>query len=87
MKKRFTLVIIRCLLLLVFIFTVVKLWASDTIPAAGINNSSNIFSRPWIWIATSVVLAIIFLGPHKYEGNHIVIIKKKAIRKTSAKRA
>ena len=87
MKKRFTLVIKRCLLLLALFFTVVKASATDTIPATGINNSSSIFSQPWIWIATIVVLAIIFVGPHKYEGKHIVIIRKKAIKKASVKRA
>ena len=80
MKKTFTPIIKRYVPLLLLLCTQVKLWAIDSTTASTIDNSGNIFGRPWIWIAAAVIIAIKLLGPFKEEGREIVIVRKKPIR-------
>jgi hypothetical protein len=81
MKKICTQAVTRCLLLLVFIGSQVKVWAYDSTTATTIDNNSSIFSQPWIWIATIVILAVTVLGPSKQTSKDIVVIRRKAVKK------
>lgn len=63
-----------------------RAWAIDTTTATTVDNTTNIFSKPWIWIGIAVIIAIKLLGPFTDESKQVVIIRKKPLRKISGDR-
>ena len=84
MKKIFTPTIKRFSALVILIFAQVKAWAFDTTTATTVDNSPNVLSQPWIWIGITVVVAIKLLGPFTQDGKHMVVVRKKAVKKVNA---
>ena len=79
MKKFVALCIKRFLPLFLFICVQFRAWAADTTTATTADNSFNIFTRPWLWIAVIVISVIAIVGPLDNGKHYRVIMKKKTI--------
>lgn len=78
MKQKFTRITKRLIALLLLTGLQLHSWALETSAAtANLDDNSNFFSQPFIWVAPIVITIIILAGPFNYNKDFKIIRKKR----------
>lgn len=87
MKQNFTRITKRLISLLLLIGLQLQGWALETSAAtANLDDNSNFFSQPFVWVAPIVVTIIILAGPFNYNKDFKIIRKKRIMEEQGMER-